>query len=235
MRLKPALVLGTLLPLFADDGAKQPVQITTSERVAFATGGLIRFNGSYGALNVEGWDRPEVEIKVTRSLSRYYTPKEREKAAARLEQIRIATQRTSDTELTISTSRLFFSRDFLPHVPPGNKGGVTVDYQVRVPYDSRLAIHHGVGNILVSNVTGDIHATGSRGDILLMLPEHGKYWIDARSKLGTVSSDFAGDTHVRRYLVGERFATDNLATAHRIYLRIGFGGITIKVVPPGAY
>jgi hypothetical protein len=235
MTFKLVAALGAMLPLLADDGAKQQVQTTTSERVNFAPGGLIRFNDSYGDLNVEGWDLPQVEIKVTKSLARYYSPKEREKAAARLEQIRIATQHTSDTELTISTSRVFLNRDFLPHVPPGNKGGVTVEYQVRVPYDTRLAIHHGSGNILVSSVVGDIEATSSRGDILLMLPDKGKYSIDAKSKLGTVSSDFAGEAHVRRYLMGERYSSDNPAPARRIYLRMGFGGITIKAVPSGAY
>jgi hypothetical protein len=235
MMLKLAAALGTILPLFADDGARQPVQVTTSERVNFVAGGLIRFNASYGDLYVEGWDRPEVEIKLTRSLSRYYTPQQREKAAARIEQIHIATQRVSDTELTISTSRVFLNRDFLPHLPPTNKGGVMVEYRVHAPYDSRLAIHHGGGNILISNVTGDIEATSSRGDIMLMLPDKYKYSIDAKSKMGTVSSDFAGDMHVRRYLVGERFSSDSPAPARRIYLRIGFGGITIKAVPPGAY
>jgi hypothetical protein len=229
MTLKLAIALATILPLFADDGAKQAVQVTTSERVNFAPGGLIRFDDSYGDLNVQGWDRPEVEIKVIKSLSRYYTPKQREKAAARLERIHIAIQRASDTELKISTSPVF-------HLfRPRTNGGVMVEYQVRVPYDSRLAIHHGGGNILVSNVTGDIEATSSRGDILLMLPEKGKYSIDAKSKMGTVSSDFAGDTHVRRYLVGERYASDTPAPARRIYLRMGFGGIAIKAVPSGAY
>jgi len=222
MRLKLAVALGTMLPLLADDGAKQPVQTTTSERVNFAPGGLIRFDDSYGDLNVEGWDRPEVEIKVTRSMSSYYSPKEREKAAARLERIHVTTQHT-DTELTIST------------LPPKHRRGVLVEYQVRVPYDTRLAIHHGGGNILVSNITGDIEATSSRGDILLMLPEKGKYSIDAKSKMGTVSSDFAGEAHVRRYLVGERYSNENPAPARKIYLRMGFGGITIKAVPSGAY
>jgi hypothetical protein len=222
MTLKLVIALGTMLPLLADDGVKQPVQTTTSERVGFAPGGLIRFNDSYGDLNVEGWDRPEVEIKVTRSLSGYYSTKDREKAAARLDRIHVTTQHT-DTELTIST------------LPPKHRGGVQVEYQVRVPYDTRLAIHHGSGNILVSNVTGDIEAIGSRGDILLMLPEKGKYSIDAKSKIGTVSSDFGGDTHVRRYLVGERYASDNPSPARKIFLRMGFGGITIKAVPSGAY
>jgi hypothetical protein len=113
-------------------------------------------------------------MKNKTSETRYYPPKQREKAAARLERIRIATQRASDTELTISTSPVFYL--FRPRI----KGGVMVEYP-RSTYDTRLAIHHGGGDIWVSNVTGAIEATSSRGDILLMLPEKGKYSIDARS------------------------------------------------------
>jgi hypothetical protein len=233
--LKLAITLGTLLPLFASDAGKQPVQMTTSERVNFAPGGLIRFNDSYGDLYVEGWDRPEVEIKVTKSTVHYYSPKDREKAAQRLERIHIATQHIPDTELTISTTHLFQGGLFSPPFPPKTRGGVTVEYQIHVPYDTRLVIHHGGGNILVSHVTGDIEATGSRGDIVLMLSDKGKYSIDAKSKIGTVSSDFAGDAHLRKYLLGERYANDDPAPARRIHLRMGFGGITIKAVPPVGY
>ena len=46
---------------------------------------------------------------------------------------------------------------------------ISVDYEIRVPRDSRLEIHHGTGQVLLANITGDIEATGHRGDILLML------------------------------------------------------------------
>src|SRR5258708_3401078 len=121
MTFKLTIAIGAMLPLLAGDGAKQPVQTTTSERVAFATGGLIRFDDSYGDLNVEGWDRPEVEIKVTKSLSRYYSPKQRENAVRLLERVRV-TQQASGAELTIST------------LPSKHRGGVMVEYQVHVPY-----------------------------------------------------------------------------------------------------
>ena len=42
------------LPLFAQDATKQPPQVTTTEHVSFAPGGMVRITGSYGDLNVEG-------------------------------------------------------------------------------------------------------------------------------------------------------------------------------------
>jgi hypothetical protein len=207
-------VLGMTLPL---SGAEQRVEVTKTERLSFAPGGIIRVNGSYGTLNVEGWDRSEVEIAVVKSTQKYYEPKPREKAVLLLERAKISAERVSDTELAISTHQ---------------DRKISVDYEIRVPRDSRLEIHHGTGQLLVANVIGDIQATGHRGDILLMLPDAAAYSIDAKTKIGVVTSDFAGDLHKRRYLLGERFASPS--EPHRLYLRMSFGGITIKSVPPQA-
>jgi hypothetical protein len=214
MKYSRAILL-LIIPLLP--GGEQRVEVTKTELVSFAPGGLIRLDGSYGNLNVEGWDRAEVEITVTKSTQKYYESKQREKAATKLEPVRVSTERRSDTELAISTIK---------------RGGVSVDYEIRVPRDSRLEIRHGTGQIIVANVTGDINATGQRGDILLMLPNSGVYSIDARTKVGVVTSDFAGDLHRRRYLIGERFASPS--AAHRVFLRVGIGGITIKQVPSEA-
>jgi hypothetical protein len=201
-------------PLFAD---QQRIEVSNTERINFAPGGMIRVNGSYGTLNVEGWDRPEVEIAVVKSTQKYYEPKQREKAATEFERAHISTERRSDSELVISATK---------------DKKISVDYEIRVPRDSRLEIHHGTGQLLVANVIGDIRAAGHRGDILLMLPSTGAYSIDAKTKLGVVTSDFAGDLHRRRYLLGERFSSQ--PASHRVHLRMGFGGIAIKSVPPEA-
>jgi hypothetical protein len=60
-----------------------------------------------------------------------------------------------------------------------------------------------------------------------MLPDPGPYSIDARSKMGTVISDFAGKAHVRHF-IGERFAGAEANSPRKISLRVGFGGITIE-------
>jgi hypothetical protein len=197
--------------------------------VNFASGGTIQVRHSFGNLTVEGWDRPEVEVTVVKSRERYYEPEQREQAARGLERVRIAAERRSDRELTISTTAPHKRFPFLW----GGKGGVKVEYLIHAPRDSRLVIQHGAGYVLVSNMTGDVEATSRGGDILLMLPDSGTYSIDARSKLGTVSSDFAGDAH-RRYLVGSGFARATSSASHRIYLRTRIGGITIKSVPAEA-
>ena len=93
-----------------------------------------------------------------------------------------------------------------------------------------MVIHHIGGYVLVNHVSGEIEATCRRGDIVLMLPDAGPYSVDAKTKFGTILSDFEGDAH-GQHLVGERFASANQASARRIYLRMGLGGITIKGLP----
>jgi hypothetical protein len=96
-------------------------------------------------------------------------------------------------------------------------------------------IHHGVGYVLVSDMAADIEATAGRGDIVLMLRDTGAYTFDARSKFGTVISDFDGAPRLNLFRVGERYATATSPASHRMYLRMGYGGITITAVPPEAF
>jgi hypothetical protein len=122
--------------------------------------------------------------------------------------------------------------DFSP-LPTKATGGVTAEYQIRAPRESRLVIHHGGGYVFVIDMIGGIEATSRHGDIMLMLPDPGPYSIDAKSKFGYVSSDFSGDS-LSQYLVGQRFASVQPLPSRRIHLRVGFGGITIVQVPAGA-
>jgi hypothetical protein len=218
-RAIPALVLAvvmTTLPLIAED--KRPVQAASTERLSFPPGGVIHINGSYGYLVVEGWDQPEVEISVTKS-------------QGESDGVRVETNRNSGTELTITTTLASRHGDWYPFLPPTTTRGVTTEYEIHVPRDTRLAIHNRGGYVFVNGVTNDIEASASRGDIVLMLPDSGTYSIDAKTKLGSVSSDFDGSV-VSRYLVGQKFARTLTPPSQHLYLRMGVGGITIKAVPP---
>jgi len=65
---------------------------------------------------------------------------------------------------------------------------------------------------------------------LLWLPA-GTYSVDAKTKFGIVSSDLEGKA-LNQYLIGQRFTRVTPPAAHRIHLRMGFGGITIKEILP---
>jgi hypothetical protein len=223
------IMLAVTLPLLGADELQQ-AQVSNTERVDFAPGGTIRINGSYGSLTVEGWDEPAVEVTVTKSL-RFGGSKSQDGGQPRLESIGVVTTRTSATGLTISTTLASRHGDWVPFRSATTTSGVTEEVEIHVPRDTRLEIHHRTGYVFVSGVTSDIMASASRGDIVLMLPDSGSYSIDAKTKLGKVSSDFEGSA-LSRYLVGQRFVRTLAPPSQTLYLRIGFGGIAIKAVPP---
>ena len=213
--------------LAVDQSIRRPGQVSTTDRVSFAAGGTIRFDNSFGDLYVEGWDQPQVEMTLIKVFQDYNPPKD---AAERLEQVKFTTEHPSANELVVGIT--IPPHSFFRH-PFGGKGAVDVRYELRVPRDSHLILHHGGGNILIGNVSGNIEATNREGDIVLLLPTPGPYAIDARSKMGTVISDFAGKAHVRHF-IGEAFTGADANSPRKIFLRVGFGGITIKEVPPEA-
>jgi hypothetical protein len=212
-----------LCAMAAGETIQRPQSVSNTESVSFAPGGTIRFDNSFGDLYLEGWDQPRVEMTLIKSFDDYVPPKN---ATELLERVKFTTEHPSANELVIGTT--IPSRSFFRH-PFGGRGPVNVRYELRVPHDSHLVIHHGGGNILIGNVTAGIEATNREGDIVLMLPP-GPYAIDAKSKMGTVISDLPGKAHVR-YFIGERFAGDDANAPRKIFLRVGFGGITIKEVP----
>jgi hypothetical protein len=111
--------------------------------------------------------------------------------------------------------------------------GVILEYRILVPRNSQLFVNHDYGYVWVSDVTGNLEVNSHTGDMIVMLPDPGPYVIDARTRLGSVSSDFAGKT-LSRFLVGTRFAYASEASSQRIRLRVGRGSITIKNGPPFA-
>jgi hypothetical protein len=211
------------VPIFNQHGDEmKQFQVASTDTMNFAPGGLIRITGSYGDVSVEGWEQPKVEVTVIKSLSYGFSNEDKQ----HMERIHVASDRRSDFELSISTSAPAANR--FVHPFGGKGGGVALEYWIRVPRSSRLVIKHGVGMVSVSNVMGDIDASGGRGDLLVGLPDPGPYAIDAKSKLGVVSSDFAGSPRLALYRMGERFDTSDATAGPHVRLRMGFGGITIK-------
>src|SRR5579872_40693 len=91
-------LLETALPASGDGAIKPPPQASTTEHVDFAPGGLIHINGSYGELNVNGWDRPEIEVTAIKSLPYGYKPRRADRDKAHLDGVRIGTERKNPTE-----------------------------------------------------------------------------------------------------------------------------------------
>jgi hypothetical protein len=236
MTTKPAMVffrlalLATALSVLAEEGPAQSFEAGHTERTNFSPGGIIYVNDSYGYLSVDGWDERAVEITIIKSTDRFYQPDRLDEAKRRVEQIQVMTEQRSDTELAITTIRASRHADWAPPLPATTKAGVNIECQIHAPRDTRLVIHHDTGYVWVSDVTGEIEATSHTGDMIVMLPVPAVYSIDAKTRMGSISSDFVGHG-LKQFLVGSHFLREGEGPSRRIYLRMGRGSITIKQSP----
>jgi len=234
--------LAAAFTLAAQEGPRQSFESSATEHIPIRPGGAIRLEHSYGYLTVEGWDEPEVQITTVKSTDRFYKASEKERAGQRLGQVEIAVQ-GSGQGVDVSTNaiaRRGFVRSALRGgetvitlgMRPLDKRGVTVDYTVLVPRASNLAVRQDSGYIWIAGLTGDLEVRSRAGDLTVLLPDPGPYAIDARTRLGSLTSDIAGHS-AAWFLTGRRFLS-SAAPAHRVYLRIGRGSIAIKSGPdPG--
>lgn len=201
-----------------DEPPHKRVQSETTDLARFGPNGIIRLANSSGSLIVEGWDRQEVQVTVLKWIDQNPDSKPLPDADQLLKGTSVTIEHPSATEVKVSTAHP------LRHV--------AIQYHIYAPRDSRIAVDHRGGYILLSGLTGDIDVASRNGDIVLMLPAQASYAIDAFNKVGVIAADMSGAIK-HKHIVGEQFRLDKQPpAAHHMRLRMGFGGITIKEVPP---
>ncbi len=217
--------LALSLPARAQTIDKREAEIKTTQSLEFSARGTIQIVDSYGSVKVEGWDKEEVELTVTKRTQKKYEPEDFAKAAKGLERVNIA------MELVGETSMLVINTTYGSWTPArmfGGKTNLNLKYLIKVPRQSMLFIKHGIGEVHVTNVSGDIQATASIGEIKLQLPEEQNYAVDARARIGDVSSEFGHITWRRGPLsVGAMLVDDPTTPTRRLFLRVGIGEIEV--------
>jgi hypothetical protein len=208
----------------AQTAAKQEAEITTTQSIEFGAKGTIQILDSFGSVKVEGWDKEEVELTVTKRTQKKYEPKDLDKAAKGLERFKITMEAVGETSLlVIKTAYPSWTPIFR------GKTNLKLDYLIKVPRQSSLLIKHGIGEVEVNNVSGDIEATASIGEIRLRLPEDQSYAVDAHVRIGDVSSEFGQTTHRKGpFAVGAKLAGEPAAPTRRIFLRVGIGNVQVS-------
>ena len=219
MRTLAAIGLLAACTLFAAEG------VSVTEHMEFPPGGVLRLKNSIGELRVEGWDQPSVEITTIKSMKGDLDPKEREKAAGVLDKVRVTSERHGD-ELVLTTS---FPR--LRGWPRSYSLGIAtkfdLEYDIKVPRNARLIVEHHVGEVHVDQLTADIHADVHQGVIVVRLPERGAYAIEAKSRFGSVTSDFPGNGRSHWWRTGEQFQQSASVPSQKLNLRVGYGDILL--------
>jgi len=215
------MAFGLMLPLLADDRLSQSLSSTQTTRFNVAAAGAIHFENSFGEIDIQGWDRPEVEVTTTRSTEHTYGPRQRAAEQQRLDRVQVST-RQDGNDLVIST--VYPARSFYLH-PLSRRSDIEIHYDVHAPRASKLIIDHNSGGMYISGMDGAVRATVINGQITLLLAP-GRYAIDAQCGLGNVYSDFAGQDR-SRHLIGRKFSSEAAAPAVNLYLRTRVGDILL--------
>lgn len=221
MRTSLAFAILLALPLLADDLNKETLNATHTDLFNVSTGGAIKIKNSAGEVDIEGWDRPEVEVTVVRSSEHLYSAADRAEGQRSLEGAQIKAVQDGN-DVVISTA-------YIPWQGAhglSKRSEVLISYRIKAPRSSKLIIDHNRGGVNISDMSGDIHATVVNGSITLSLAAAGHYAIDSRAAIGDVYSDFDGQYH-RRHLLGKEFGYQSPAPAANLFLRVRYGDIMV--------
>src|SRR5262245_49232860 len=234
MRNKRQMKLGLLLfvcclalglPAQAQTVDKREAEITTTQSLEFGAKGAIQIVDSFGTVKVEGWDKDEVELTVTKRTQNKYEPKDLAKAMKGLERFKVTMEPIGETSMMVINT---VYPSWTPARMFRGKTNLNLNYLIKVPRQSALMIKHGIGEVDVSDVSGDIEATASIGEITLKLPEGQNYAVDAHVRIGDVLSEFGQVTQRKGlFAVGAKLAGEPASPTRRIFARIGIGDIQV--------
>src|SRR5215813_6858627 len=217
--------LALSLPARAQTIDKREAIIKETQSLEFGSMGTIQIVDSFGSVKVEGWDKEEVELTVTKRTQKKYEPKDIAKAAKGLERFKIAMDAVGESSLLVINTTY---PSWTPARMFRGKTNLSLDYIIKIPRQSSLLIKHGIGEVEVTNVSGDIEATASIGEMTLRLPEGQNYAVDAHVRIGDVSSEFGQVTQRKGlFAVGAKLAGEPDAPTRRIFARIGIGDIHV--------
>jgi hypothetical protein len=210
-----------LFPLLAEDAPSPLVSPTQTARFDVKEAGTVHVENSFGEVNIQGWDRPQVEVRITRSTEHAYSAHDRAAAQQRLDSVQVNTKQDGN-DLVITT--VYPARSVFLH-PLSRRSDIEIHYEINAPRASKLIIDHNNGGINIAGMHGAVHATVINGQITLLLPP-GPYAIDAQSHIGNIYSDFAGSSH-SHCLIGQTFTGEAPASAINLYLRARLGDIML--------
>ena len=222
---KKVLLSGCLACLLlAGQDTRQKVQTAETQKMTFEPSAALHLENSIGQVNIQGWNRPEVEVTILKSTKSEFGSQDRDKGAKELETVK--------TTFTRKNEEIVLSSDFKKGGFPPFQTGPPVDvvYQIRMPREGRLIVDQDTGTVNLSQLFGDIRVTVHKGSISVAVPGDAQYSLDAKSKFGTVTSNLAKPLH-GLYFLGEKLAYDTPKNSHKLYLRAGSGDIVIVHSP----
>jgi hypothetical protein len=189
--------------------------ISVSHTDSFTSGAAIHLDNSRGEVTIEGWDRPGIEVIVTKSTAGIFDAKQHPAADQLLGHFNVKAE-SKDSQIVISTE-----------LPKKGRDGVLIDYLIHAPRGTKVEVNHGDGGLTVTGLASDLQATLRRGQVTLTLPGTEAFAIDAHTGIGDVYSEFEGTDRRRRIRLTHDFTGAAGSATHKIKVNLEIGDIVL--------
>jgi len=178
--------------------------------------GLLTIDSRTGDIHIEGWDEPRLEIeaeKVVRAKSKGAAEPLYERLAVVLE--------GKDKRVLLRT--LYPPRRVWR--PFRGEARLSVNYQIKMPYDANLALKCVDGDVWIRGLEGKQRILVNYGDVEIDIPslDHLRS-LFAHAWLGYVQSDLHGED---RAGFGPRISYWNPTGEQDIYVKVRMGGVFV--------
>ena len=169
-----------------------------------------------GDLHIEGWDEPRVEIEAEKVVR----AKSEAKAKPLYEMIKIQIE-AGDKEVRLRT--LYPPRRFWRPFRGATK--LSVNFRIRMPYDSNLTLTCVNGDVRVRDIVGHERLRVNYGDVEITLPSvYRLRSLAARAWLGYVQSNLHGEDNAG---FGHKLSFWNPGGDQDISVQVRLGGVYV--------
>lgn len=218
-----------ILPGLFVAGAKERMMLSNTQTLSFDPRGVIQLEQSFGDVEIQGWDRAEVEITTIREGLGDLSESDLAEAEKDLDRVAITAVKHGEDRLKITTT--LPGRKVSASLGAGSNPDVR--YIIKAPAHAKLVVHHDIGHVNVTNFASDIEVTNRIGQIGLQLAQLDRYSVDARARIGGVVSDIG--RNIDRSVMGQHIHRaqqfrNGHASRRQLYVRVGIGDISIQRV-----
>jgi len=192
-------------------------QVSHQSARLFSTGTLV-INTRVGDIHIDGWDNPRVEVEVEK-LVRASSEAKAQPLYAKI-QVRLE---GGDKEVRLTT--IYPSRKLWR--PFRGESKLTVNYRIRMPFDSNLKLKCVDGDVRIAGIVGHEDLRVNYGDVEIDVPHlYDLRSLNAHTWLGYVQSDLQGLSSDSAGL-GQKVSFWNANGRQDIAVKIRMGGVFI--------
>jgi hypothetical protein len=191
---------------------------TSQHKVCLFSFGTLTVDTRTGDLDIRAWDEPYVEV-IAEKVVRASSEKEAQKLYPRI-QVHLEGQ-----DKTVRLETIYPSRR--PWRPFRGESKLTVNYHIRLPYDSNLVLKCVDGDVKISGLAGREELHVNYGDVEIDVPSaQGLRLLDAHAWLGYVQTDLNGVEQDNAGL-HQRLSFYNSSGKQDIVVHVHMGGLFI--------